>query len=147
MWDDGRRRTPLSMRELSFFFFFFKDEQESRFHEKIPSPCTNCTTVLLDAAQPRYQLTVLSVTQAGVEGGLYEFRFFSFVVKVSYFVQLQSWSLKDGNGGVSKRQPRICNVLKCKYILISEFLISFGCELQTVSFYRVLITLHNDHHY
>lgn len=72
MWDDGRRRTPLSMRELSFFFFFFKDEQENRFHEKIPSPCTNCTTVLLDAAQPRYQLTVLSVTQAG--GGAWTLR-------------------------------------------------------------------------
>lgn len=75
MWDDGRRRTPLSMRELSFFFFF-KDEQESRFHEKIPSPCTNCTTVLLDAAQPRYQLTVLSVTQAG--GGRWTLRILLF---------------------------------------------------------------------
>lgn len=76
MWDDGRRRTPLSMRELSFFFFSFKDEQESRFHEKIPSPCTNCTTVLLDAAQPRYQLTVLSVTQAG--GGRWTLRILLF---------------------------------------------------------------------
>lgn len=76
MWDDGRRRTPLSMRELSFFFFFFKDEQESRFHEKIPSPCTNCTTVLLDAAQPRYQLTVLSVTRAG--GGRWTLRILLF---------------------------------------------------------------------
>lgn len=74
MWDDGRRQTPLSMREL--FFFFFKDEQESRFHEKIPSPCTNCTTVLLDAAQPRYQLTVLSVTQAG--GGRWTLRILLF---------------------------------------------------------------------
>lgn len=32
--------------------------------------------------------------------GLYAFRFFNFVVKVSYFVQLQSWSLKEENQGV-----------------------------------------------
>jgi len=85
--------------ENSIFFRFLPPKIRRDVSNRMSESTLNCT--VCDGASLRcadgLQSLVLLGAQAGTkdENGAYAFRFFNFVVRVSYFVQLQSWSLKN----------------------------------------------------
>lgn len=112
-WTDttGRVWTPTD------YYLFLKRRTWDVCNENIPSPCTTVNVWLLNS----WQSLVLLGARSGMRGhgGAYAFRFFNFVVNVSYFVQLQSWSLKEENHDVKtgddegELKSRNCPKINC----------------------------------
>lgn len=118
----------------SFFFFSFPPSRR-----EFPGSMYKCTTC--DVALLREQLSVFSVTQRtgrdGGRDGAHAFLFFNFVVKVSYFVQLQSWSLKERNHGVKRTKHPLKKTLRCTFLSGNVFFLHFITTNKSI---KMLIT-------